>query len=83
MSKFIKLTDAEITEYQTYILARDIVAIAPLTEDVIHNRDYDYTQGKYDTERVFCGIKTETGIYHVAEKPDEVYKKLIEVLQDE
>lgn len=72
--EFLKLTDNEIGE-NVYIRKDDIVIVAPLTEDILHKNDYDYTD-RYDKETIFTGIQTEYGIVHVKEKPDEVMSKI-------
>ena len=72
--EFLKLTDNEIGE-NVYIRKDDIVIIAPLTEDILHKNDYNYTD-KYDKETIFTGIQTEYGIVHVKEKPKEVMNKM-------
>lgn len=72
--EFLKLTDNETGE-NIYIRKNDIVIVAPLTEDILHKNDYNYTD-KYDKETIFTGIQTQYGIVHVKEKTDEVMDKL-------
>lgn len=72
--EFIKFTDKDTGE-NIYIRKSDIVIVAPLTEDILHKNDFNYTD-RYDKETIFTGIRTEYGIVHVKEKPDEIMSKI-------
>lgn len=72
--EFLKLTDKDTGE-NIYIRKIDIVIVAPLTEDILHKNDYNYTD-RYDKETIFTGIQTQYGIVHVKEKPDEVMNRI-------
>lgn len=74
---FVKLTDKD-TGKNLYVEEREIVIVAPLTEDILHKHDYDYeTKRKnYDSTVVFTGIQTRHGIIHVKESTDEVVEML-------
>ena len=72
--EFLKLTDKDTGE-NIYIRKSDIVIVAPLTEDILHKNDYNYTD-KYDKETIFTGIQTQYGIVHVKEKTDEVMNRI-------
>ena len=72
--EFLKLTDKDTGE-NIYIRKKDIVIVAPLTEDILHKNDYNYTD-KYDKETIFTGIQTQYGIVHVKEKTDEVINRI-------
>ncbi|WP_019139271.1 hypothetical protein [Peptoniphilus timonensis] len=71
---FVKLTDNDTGE-NIFIRKKDIVIVAPLTEDILHKNDYNYTD-KYDKETIFTGIQTQYGIVHVKEKTDEVMNRI-------
>lgn len=72
--EFIKLTDNDTGE-NLFVRRENIVIVAPLTEDILHKNDYDYTD-RYDKETVFTGIQTKYGIIHAKEKPDEVMDRI-------
>ncbi len=71
---FIKLTDNDTGE-NLFVRRENIVIVAPLTEDILHKNDYNYTD-RYDKETIFSGIQTKYGIIHAKEKPDEVMDKI-------
>ena len=72
--EFLRLTDKDTGE-NIYIRKSDIVIVAPLTEDILHKNDYNYTD-RYDKETIFTGIQTQYGIVHAKEKPDEVMNRI-------
>lgn len=71
---FVKLTDNDTGE-NIFIRKKDIVIVVPLTKDILHKNDYNYTD-KYDKETIFTGIQTQYGIVHVKEKTDEVMNRI-------
>lgn len=71
---FVKLTDNDTGE-NLFVRKEDIVIVAPLTEDILHQNDFNYTD-RYDKETIFTGIQTKYGIIHVKEKPDEVMNRI-------
>lgn len=71
-NEFLRLTDKD-TGKNIYIRKKDIVIVAPLTEDILHKNDYNYTD-RYDKETIFSGIQTEYGLVHVKEKTDKIMK---------
>ena len=72
--EFIKLTDKDTGE-NVYIRKNDIIIVVPLTEDIVHKNDYNYTD-IYDKKTIFSGIQTKHGIVHVKEKSDEVMNEI-------
>lgn len=70
---FVKLTDKDTGE-NVFVRSEDIVIIAPLTEDILHQNDYDYNMKKesYNKDIIFSGIQTKHGIIHVRETTDEI-----------
>lgn len=71
---FVNLTDNDTGE-NLFVRKEDIVIVAPLTEDILHKNDFNYTD-RYDKETIFTGIQTKYGIIHVKEKPDEVMDRI-------
>lgn len=71
-NEFLRLTDKD-TGKNIYIRKKDIVIVAPLTEDILHKNDYNYTD-RYDKKTIFSGIQTEYGLVHVKERPDKVMR---------
>lgn len=74
---FVKLADKD-TGKNLYVEEREIVIVAPLTEEVLHKLDYDYEKkkGTYDNTVVFSGVQTRHGIVHVKESTDEIVEML-------
>lgn len=70
---FVKLTDKD-TGKNVYIRSEDIVIVTPLTEDILHQNDYDYNVKKdsYNKDIIFSGIQTKYGAIHVRETTDEI-----------
>lgn len=70
---FVKLTDKDTGE-NVYVRSEDIVIVVPLTEDILHQGDFDYDRKKdsYNKDIIFSGIQTKYGIIHVRETTDEI-----------
>lgn len=70
---FVKLTDKNTGE-NVYVRSEDIVIVVPLTEDILHQGDFDYDRKKdsYNKDIIFSGIQTKYGIIHVKETTDEI-----------
>ena len=70
---FVKLTDKDTGE-NVYVRSEDIVIVVPLTEDILHQGDFDYDRKKdsYNKDIIFSGIQTKYGIIHVKETTDEI-----------
>lgn len=70
---FVKLTDKDTGE-NVYVRSEDIVIVVPLTEDILHQGDFDYDRKKdsYNKDIIFSGIQTKHGIIHVRETTDEI-----------
>lgn len=71
-NEFLRLTDKD-TGKNIYIRKKDIVIVAPLTENILHKNDYNYTD-IYDKKTIFSGVQTEYGLVHVKERPDKVMR---------
>ena len=77
---FIKLIENS-TGTACYVELDTIKIVVPLTEDLLHENDYGYSEhNAYDKETIFSGIKTTEGIIHVKETPDEVISLMEEYL---
>lgn len=70
---FVKLTDKDTGE-NVYVRSEDIVIVVPLTEDILHQGDFDYDRKKdgYNKDIIFSGVQTKYGIIHVKETTDEI-----------
>lgn len=78
---FIKLIVSNSTGTACYVELDTIKIVVPLTEDLLHENDYGYSEhNDYDKETIFSGIKTTEGIFHVKETPDEVISLMEEYL---
>ena len=75
--KFIRLTD-RTTETGVFVDIDTIKIIAPLTEELLHENDYNFSKDNdYDKETIFGGVKTTEGIFHTKETPEEIMDLLL------